>query len=52
MKKTANNHDGLSRPTQEALKIVNLYSSKDPNGSYTGYPTVKGEMPVQDADDL
>lgn len=27
-------------------------SRDDPNGSYTGRPMVRGEIPVQDADDL
>lgn len=33
------------------IKITNLKSKNDPNGSYTGCPTDGGE-PVQDADDL
>lgn len=27
-------------------------SRTDPNGSYTGRPMARGEVPVQDADDL
>lgn len=27
-------------------------SHTDPNGSYTGHPVVRDEVPVQDADDL
>ena len=47
---------------KEEVKVINcekvLELSKtiadrtDPNGSYTGVPINKGEMPVQDADDL
>lgn len=37
-------------------KVVELSqataSIDDPNGSYTGVPLEKGEIPVQDADDL
>ncbi|MEG0877988.1 MAG: hypothetical protein RSE10_00885 [Oscillospiraceae bacterium] len=33
--------------------IINTPPSKtDPSGSYTGKPTDKNELPVQDADDL
>jgi hypothetical protein len=40
------------RPTKKALNIANLYSPLDLNGSYTGTPKEKGELPMQDADDL
>lgn len=38
-------------------KTVKKYRSScriltDPNGSYTGCPAQRGEIPVQDADDL
>ena len=39
-------------PTQRALELVGTTSKTDVNGSYTGVPKNKGEMPVQDADDL
>ncbi len=39
-------------PTQKALNLVLEPSSTDVNGSYTGRPKNKKEMPVQDADDL
>lgn len=29
-----------------------FYSHEDPNGMYTGVPTDRHEVPVQDADDL
>ena len=39
-------------PTQRALSIVGGTSDTDVNGSYTGRPKNKRELPVQDADDL
>lgn len=35
-------------------KLINEMSSKecDPNGSYTGRPIERNEIPTQDADDL
>ena len=39
-------------PTKRALELVGNTSKTDVNGSYTGVPQDKGEMPVQDADDL
>lgn len=50
------------QPVKPTKKVVNtpkviamsqtIASTDDPNGSYTGVPLEKGEMPVQDADDL
>lgn len=34
------------------MMVASAPSDTDPNGSYTGKPAVKGEVPVQDADDL
>ena len=39
-------------PTKKALKLTEMKSDTDVNGSYTGLPQNKKEMPVQDADDL
>ncbi len=39
-------------PTQRALSVIGKPSSTDVNGSYTGKPKDKKEVPVQDADDL
>ena len=39
-------------PTKRALELVGKASKTDVNGSYTGVPKNKGELPVQDADDL
>lgn len=39
-------------PTERALSVFNAPSSTDINGSYTGKPKNKKEVPVQDADDL
>ena len=40
-------------PTEKALDVLDVESSKtDVNGSYTGRPKNKKELPVQDADDL
>lgn len=39
-------------PTQKALDMFTPPSDTDVNGSYTGKPKNKKEMPVQDADDL
>ncbi len=39
-------------PTKKALELFGEYSSTDVNGSYTGKPKNKKEVPVQDADDL
>ncbi len=42
----------IPAPTQKALKVLNEPSNTDVNGSYTGKPKNKKEVPVQDADDL
>ncbi len=39
-------------PTKRALGVFNDPSKTDVNGSYTGKPKNKKEVPVQDADDL
>ena len=39
-------------PTKRALALVGDTSETDVNGSYTGVPKNKEEIPVQDADDL
>ena len=39
-------------PTKTALDIIGGVSNTDVNGSYTGRPKNKREIPVQDADDL
>lgn len=33
-------------------KLKEVFDPTDPQGSYTGVPTERGEKPVQDADDL
>ena len=40
------------KPTQKALNVYENPSNTDVNGSYTGRPKDKKEVPVQDADDL
>ena len=42
----------IPAPTQKALSLMENYSETDVNGSYTGRPKNKREIPVQDADDL
>ena len=39
-------------PTKRAIGVFNEPSDTDVNGSYTGKPKNKEEIPVQDADDL
>ncbi len=39
-------------PTKRALNVFCAPSDTDVNGSYTGKPKNKKELPVQDADDL
>ncbi|MBO5240209.1 MAG: hypothetical protein J6B56_02165 [Clostridia bacterium] len=39
-------------PTKRALSVFSEPSETDVNGSYTGRPKNKREVPVQDADDL
>ena len=48
--KKSNNR--LPAPTEKALDVFTEPSDTDVNGSYTGKPKIKGDMPVQDADDL
>ena len=42
----------IPAPTEKALELVLDTSDTDVNGSYTGKPKDKTEVPVQDADDL
>lgn len=42
----------IPAPTQKALNLLGETSDTDINGSYTGRPKNKREVPVQDADDL
>ena len=42
----------IPAPTKRALELANQPSDTDVNGSYTGVPKNKREVPVQDADDL
>lgn len=42
----------IPAPTQKALETFCDPSKTDVNGSYTGRPKNKREIPVQDADDL
>ena len=39
-------------PTKRAISVFNEPSDTDVNGSYTGKPKNKKEIPMQDADDL
>ena len=42
----------IPAPTKRALALVGNPSETDINGSYTGVPKNKRDLPVQDADDL
>ena len=42
----------IPAPTKRALNVFDEPSNTDVNGSYTGKPKNKKEVPVQDADDL
>ena len=42
----------IPAPTKKALELFQGASDTDVNGSYTGVPKNKREVPVQDADDL
>lgn len=42
----------IPAPTKRALDVFDEPSKTDVNGSYTGRPKNKREIPVQDADDL
>lgn len=56
MKKTATKRAKKARggfaPTEKAVALTAMTSDTDLNGSYTGTPENKREIPVQDADDL
>ena len=42
----------IPAPTKKAMELFPEPSKTDVNGSYTGRPQNKKEVPVQDADDL
>ncbi|MBQ8429313.1 MAG: hypothetical protein IJX30_04390 [Clostridia bacterium] len=42
----------IPAPTKRAMAVFTDPSNTDVNGSYTGKPKNKKEVPVQDADDL
>ncbi|MBQ7924540.1 MAG: hypothetical protein IJ329_04465 [Clostridia bacterium] len=42
----------IPAPTKRAMDLFEKPSQTDVNGSYTGRPKNKREIPVQDADDL
>lgn len=42
----------IPAPTKTAVELFTDPSETDVNGSYTGRPKNKREIPVQDADDL
>lgn len=42
----------IPKPTKKAMELFPEPSQTDVNGSYTGRPQNKKEVPVQDADDL
>ncbi len=42
----------IPAPTKRAMDVFEAPSQTDVNGSYTGRPKNKREIPVQDADDL
>lgn len=44
--------NSIPAPTKKALDLFPEPSKTDVNGSYTGRPKNKREIPVQDADDL
>ena len=44
--------NSIPAPTQKAMDLFPEPSKTDVNGSYTGRPKNKEEIPVQDADDL
>lgn len=49
---TKKNAARVPAPTKRALELYPEPSKTDVNGSYTGRPKNKREIPVQDADDL
>ena len=50
--KSKKNAQRIPAPTKRALETFVEPSDTDVNGSYTGKPKNKREVPVQDADDL
>lgn len=52
MAATSKRNRRIPAPTQKAIGLFDAPSNTDVNGSYTGRPKDKREMPVQDADDL
>ena len=52
MAATNNRKKSVPAPTQKAVEVFDGPSDTDVNGSYTGRPKDKRELPVQDADDL
>ena len=49
---TKNKAQRIPAPTKKAMELFPEPSETDVNGSYTGKPKNKKEVPVQDADDL
>lgn len=49
---TKRKDERMPAPTRKAINLFNEPSNTDVNGSYTGRPKNKRELPVQDADDL
>lgn len=49
---TKNRARHIPAPTKKAMDLFPEPSDTDVNGSYTGKPKNKEEIPVQDADDL
>lgn len=49
---TKNTRQRIPAPTKRALDVFEGPSKTDVNGSYTGKPKNKNEVPVQDVDDL
>ena len=49
---TKKRDERVPAPTKRAVSIFSEPSDTDVNGSYTGRPKNKREIPVQDADDL
>ena len=49
---TKNRRQRTPAPTKRALDVFIPPSNTDVNGSWTGKPKDKNEVPVQDADDL
>ncbi len=49
---TKKSRERIPAPTKRAVALFSEPSDTDVNGSYTGRPKNKREIPVQDADDL